>query len=174
MNTVSKHIRAYLAKLGYPLPRTVTAKYLSEKYNCSIAMCYKLLAEHRQNKTDAAPTLALPPTPTPEPVVQDSPVAKTEPAKTATQTGPWTAIQRTVQELDSADKVNHPPHYTAGGIETIDFIESKGLQGNYYLANAIKYISRAPFKGEYKTDIEKAIWYLSRELKIAEAQSPAA
>ena len=62
----------------------------------------------------------------------------------------------------SADPVNHPPHYKAGGIETIDFIEAKKL--NYNLGNVVKYITRADLKGNRKQDLEKALWYLNREL----------
>lgn len=62
-----------------------------------------------------------------------------------------------------ADVVNQPNHYTAGGIETIDFIEAKGL--GFHLGNAIKYISRAGRKGDFEEDIRKAIWYLERELR---------
>ena len=47
--------------------------------------------------------------------------------------------------------------------EVIDFIEAKGL--NYNLGNAIKYISRALYKGKKEEDIAKAIWYLQREIK---------
>lgn len=61
-----------------------------------------------------------------------------------------------------ADPVNHPPHYKAGGIETIDFIEAKEL--NYNLGNVVKYITRADLKGNRKQDLEKALWYLNREL----------
>lgn len=61
-----------------------------------------------------------------------------------------------------ADPVNHPTHYKVGGIETIDFIEAKQL--NYNLGNAVKYITRADHKGNRKQDLEKAIWYLNREL----------
>jgi hypothetical protein len=60
------------------------------------------------------------------------------------------------------DPVNHPAHYKVGGIETIDFIEAKRL--NYNLGNAVKYITRADHKGNRKQDLEKAIWYLRREL----------
>lgn len=60
------------------------------------------------------------------------------------------------------DPVNHPAHYKTGGIETIDFIEAKEL--NYNLGNAVKYISRAEHKGNKQQDLEKAIWYLNREL----------
>ena len=62
------------------------------------------------------------------------------------------------------DPINHPSHYTDGGIETIDFIEAKKL--NYNCGNATKYISRAGKKAtaERAVDIAKAIWYLEREL----------
>lgn len=60
------------------------------------------------------------------------------------------------------DPVNHPAHYKVGGIETIDFIEAKRL--NYNMGNAVKYITRADHKGNRREDLEKAIWYLNREL----------
>jgi hypothetical protein len=60
------------------------------------------------------------------------------------------------------DLVNHPDHYKVGGIETIDFIEAKEL--NYNMGNAVKYISRAEHKGDKKQDLEKAVWYLNREI----------
>lgn len=63
------------------------------------------------------------------------------------------------------DMVNHPPHYTKGGIETIDFIEAKGL--NYFRGNVIKYVTRAGHKGDIDTELEdlrKAEFYLRREI----------
>ena len=44
-----------------------------------------------------------------------------------------------------SDPVNHPAHYKIGGIETIDFIEAKGL--GYHIGNVVKYITRAGHKG---------------------------
>ena len=64
-----------------------------------------------------------------------------------------------------SDPVNHPAHYKTGGIETIDFIEAKKL--SYNLGNVVKYITRAKHKGEYMQDLEKAQWYLSREIYLA-------
>jgi hypothetical protein len=61
-----------------------------------------------------------------------------------------------------ADMVNHPPHYKAGGIETIDFIEAKGL--GYNLGNVVKYVSRADLKGNKMEDLQKARWYLDRAI----------
>lgn len=60
------------------------------------------------------------------------------------------------------DPVNHPSHYTYGKIETIDYIEDKGLGFN--LGNAVKYISRAGHKQNTIEDLEKAVWYINREI----------
>jgi hypothetical protein len=60
------------------------------------------------------------------------------------------------------DPVNHPAHYTSGGIETIDFIEAKRL--GYNLGNVVKYITRSGLKGNQLEDLRKAQWYLSREI----------
>ena len=68
----------------------------------------------------------------------------------------------------SKETVNHPEHYNQG-IEAIDIIESWNL--NFSLGNAIKYILRAPYKGSKKEDIQKAIWYLERELQREETTS---
>ena len=64
------------------------------------------------------------------------------------------------------EQVDHPPHYNwhPGGIEAIDVCEAFP----YNLGNAIKYIFRSGgtvTKGDVETDLEKAIWYLRRELK---------
>jgi hypothetical protein len=64
------------------------------------------------------------------------------------------------------DMVNHPPHYTAGGIETIDFIEAKKL--GYNLGNVVKYITRSNLKGDRLENLKKAQWYLNREIKNEE------
>jgi hypothetical protein len=68
------------------------------------------------------------------------------------------------------DAVNHPSHYTDGGIETIDFIEAKKLP--YHLGNAVKYISRAGKKDQNKTieDLQKAVWYIERYIKVLEGE----
>ena len=68
------------------------------------------------------------------------------------------------------DNVNHPAHYTDGKIEVIDFIEDKKL--GYHLGNAVKYISRAGKKDpdKYIEDLQKAVWYLQREIKRSTVQ----
>jgi hypothetical protein len=61
------------------------------------------------------------------------------------------------------DTVISPPHYTAGGIETIDYIAAKlspdEMRG-YCLGNALKYLSRSGKKGDGVEDVRKAIFYL--------------
>jgi hypothetical protein len=73
-------------------------------------------------------------------------------------------MEQFVLELEEqkSDSVNHPAHYKVGGIETIDFIEAKKL--NYNIGNVVKYLTRADHKGNRKQDLEKALWYLEREL----------
>ena len=62
------------------------------------------------------------------------------------------------------DAVNHPSHYTDGGIETIDYIRAKLTQeefNGYCKGNALKYISRCGKKSEnWQEDRDKAIVYL--------------
>lgn len=62
-----------------------------------------------------------------------------------------------------ADMVNHPPHYTdhPSGVECIDITEHM----NFCLGNAIKYIWRADLKADAVEDLEKARWYLDREIE---------
>ena len=69
-----------------------------------------------------------------------------------------------------SDMVNHPSHYTDGGIETIDFIEAKNLP--FHLGNAVKYISRAGKKCPENTieDLQKAVWYINRYISILEGE----
>lgn len=73
-------------------------------------------------------------------------------------------VALTFSEHPVADPVNHPPHYKSGGIETIDFIEAKDL--NYRLGNVVKYVSRAGRKNSDPIeDLQKAAWYLNREIE---------
>lgn len=62
----------------------------------------------------------------------------------------------------SGNLINHPEHYQGNGIEVIDIIDSFDL--NFALGNVIKYILRADKKGNRKQDLEKARWYLNREI----------
>lgn len=61
------------------------------------------------------------------------------------------------------EHVNHPNHYNKGKFEVIDVIEDWHLGFN--LGNAIKYIGRCEHKENKKQDLEKALWYIKRELE---------
>lgn len=65
-----------------------------------------------------------------------------------------------------SDLVNKPPHYTAGGMDFLDYAEAKGLTENAYLFNVVKYVSRAGKKVgvDPVQDLEKAEFYLKREI----------
>lgn len=60
------------------------------------------------------------------------------------------------------DQVNHPSHYGGGDnpFEAIKVIEQCGLGPGFTIGSALKYICRAPHKGQERTDLEKAAWYL--------------
>jgi hypothetical protein len=60
------------------------------------------------------------------------------------------------------EMVNHPDHYQGNRFEVIDIIEDYSL--GFSLGNAVKYILRADKKGNKKQDLEKAVWYINREL----------
>ena len=65
------------------------------------------------------------------------------------------------------DMVNHPSHYTSGGVECIDAITSalssyEDPVDSWLVGQVIKYLWRAPLKGKYEEDIKKAQFYLNR------------
>lgn len=67
------------------------------------------------------------------------------------------------------EAVDHPAHY--GGAdnpyEAIKVIEAWDLGFN--LGNTVKYISRAEYKGATVQDLQKALWYLQREIERRKA-----
>lgn len=71
----------------------------------------------------------------------------------------------------SADNVNHPTHYTShpSGVECIVVVEHYGFN----VGNAIKYLWRAGIKSDDPIeDLEKARWYVDRELTRLKAMGP--
>lgn len=65
--------------------------------------------------------------------------------------------------VKDGDNVNHPRHYNVGKFEVIDVIEDWNLGFN--TGNAVKYIARAKHKEKELEDLEKAAWYLNREIE---------
>ena len=62
-----------------------------------------------------------------------------------------------------------PDYYQRGSVDVWDFIRQQEL--NFHLGNAIKYICRYGYKGDYNaqiSDLKKAIHYLNDELNSLE------
>ena len=87
----------------------------------------------------------------------------------ALQTAPKPAC-RTGRPVGSPhDAVNHPAHYTAhpSGVECIQVTEHM----NFCVGNAMKYLWRAGLKGDALKDLEKARWYVDREIQRLQASA---
>lgn len=71
----------------------------------------------------------------------------------------------TIDEDDDLEMVDHPTHY--GGkdnpYEAIKVIEA--WEVGFNLGNTLKYISRAGKKDDIIQDLEKALFYLDREIQ---------
>ena len=69
------------------------------------------------------------------------------------------------QPAPANDTVNHPAHYTFGGVECIEALKAAtvGLEGIEAVctANAIKYLWRWKRKNGVE-DLKKAVWYIER------------
>jgi hypothetical protein len=66
------------------------------------------------------------------------------------------------------DVVNNPKHYTShpSGIDCIQITEHMGFN----LGNAIKYVWRSDLKNDAIEDLNKAIWYIQREIERRKKQ----
>lgn len=74
-------------------------------------------------------------------------------------------------KASNVDMVNHPSHYTQGGIECIDALKAAtvsktGIEA-VCTANAIKYLWRYEEKNGIE-DVKKARWYIDRLIKELE------
>lgn len=84
-------------------------------------------------------------------------------------TTPHVKLPKEATESSSkSDMVNHPQHYTQGGIECIDAIKAatigkRGIEA-VCVANIIKYLWRFEEKNGIE-DVCKAKWYIERLLK---------
>ena len=72
--------------------------------------------------------------------------------------------QLPINEMLYDDPVNHPSHYTQGGIECVDAIRAaltdEEFRG-FCKGNALKYLHRESHKGGDES-LEKAMWYIER------------
>lgn len=73
-----------------------------------------------------------------------------------------------------SDNVEHPSHYNAGGVETIEGIKSALGDGflDYCRGNVLKYVWRCRHKGRLLEDLRKAAKYLEWAIEEAESEKP--
>lgn len=146
--SMSEKVRRFLA--ANP---NAKAKYVAEQLGVKISLVYAI----KYKKKTPSPAV-----PKAKPVDIDA-VHK---SNTFSVTVPVPeAVQEELFPEAKADLVNHPPHYKAGGIETIDFIQAKLTREEYigYLkGNALKYASRIGKKGAPDIDAGKMAWYATK------------
>ena len=147
----SQKIRAYIAKHS-----TAKAKEIADALNLTTQYVHQVV--YKMKKEAKTPTAV-------DTVTRITPerIAELVLQHTKPKRRMQSAEPRDIVATHHTDMVNHPPHYKAGGIETIDFIEAKAL--GYHLGNVVKYITRADHKGNKLEDLEKAQWYLSRAIE---------
>jgi hypothetical protein len=169
--TKTRKAREYIIANPSATPAEVAEKFKMPKQ-------YVYVLRSQMKKKGTLPGASDTQVKTETPVVEAAPKAKVKrsvgrPRKfKATVTVPPEIVALTTKTISIADPVNHPPHYKTGGIETIDFIEAKGL--GYHLGNVVKYISRAGIKGTNNglEDLRKARWYLDRAIEKNEFANP--
>ena len=69
------------------------------------------------------------------------------------------------------DLVNHPSHYTSGGIECLDAIKASMTHIEYagfLKGQVLKYVWRYRLKGKPHEDLKKARFYLDRLIQVVE------
>ena len=74
--------------------------------------------------------------------------------------------------MGKIDNVNHPAHYTShpSGLECIQITEHM----SFCVGNAIKYLWRADLKHDALEDLQKAAWYIQREIEKRQREKDAA
>jgi len=137
---MSEKIRRFLA--ANP---NAKAKYVAEQLGVKISLVYAIKYRKTNKVSPAVPKA--------KPVDIDA-VHKKE---------GWSPLAVATSNVSvKPDLVNNPPHYKAGGIETIDFIQAKLTREEfigYLKGNALKYASRVGKKGNADIDAGKMAWY---------------
>lgn len=75
-----------------------------------------------------------------------------------------------VEKCTENDPVNHPSHYTNGGMECIDEMEKvfgTEVVMNFCICNVWKYRKRAMYKNG-EEDMKKADWYMNKYAELKE------
>jgi hypothetical protein len=149
------HLKKKLAEKGQELKRSANVD--EQVTQVKVTRIEQLL-----NEWSNAPAEIVTPK-TPQQHVKDI-LDNWQPPKTIT---PVTApiLESEWKNIIQPDPVNHPAHYTHGGIETIDFIQAKltpeEFRG-YLKGNILKYGSRIGHKDNDMQDAGKLAWYTNK------------
>ena len=149
------HLKKKLAEKGQELKRSANVDEQVEQIKV------KRVAQLLEEWSNAPVEVVKPKTP--QEHVKDI-LDNWQPPKTIT---PVTApiLESEWKNIIQPDPVNHPAHYTHGGIETIDFIQAKltpeEFRG-YLKGNILKYGSRLGHKDNDMQDAGKLAWYTNK------------
>jgi len=81
----------------------------------------------------------------------------------------WNQVGVSPATLHNGDPVQSPSHYDLpGGMQVIDMIRGE----SFLRGNIIKYVMRAPHKGNELQDMKKAAEYLKWEIERLENEQP--
>lgn len=132
----------------------VSAKEIAIRYKCTMSYAYSLIKDARAlvfvSKLGA--------------LGEATAAASSKLLIAEAATSALSAVEAAEAEA-RVDMVNHPPHYTVGGIEVIDYIQAKltpeEFRG-YLKGNVLKYTSRAGHKDDAVQDVDKLVWYANK------------
>lgn len=84
----------------------------------------------------------------------------------------WSFLEHLEGEQVMADMINKPAHYTSHSFEVRDVIDevAQDYKGDiaWNIGNVLKYVMRAPFKGNLLEDLKKAANYLGHAIELIE------
>lgn len=160
MKSVSKKVLAYIAKHPSAKPQQVATAC-----KCNIGYVYTIISKAKA-KAKTESDLAFK-------ASQGHAKLRGRPPMRMRTVAMFTSDKPVGRMIDTnaKDDVNHPEHYTFGGIETIDYMEAKSSKEEFtghLRLTALKYLSRANNKGDAIKDLKKAQWYLNKLVSTLE------
>lgn len=144
---------------------TVDAKTIADKFHMELQTVYNLRYHLKKKLAQKGQVLerAESSSKSSIPDEQSKPIKRIE--QLLNEWNPPKIPETPVVMVVQPDPVNHPAHYTHGGIETIDFIQAKltpeEFRG-YLKGNILKYGSRIGHKENDMQDAGKLAWYTNK------------
>ena len=161
-----KQVRAVKVREFILMNPNVDAQTIADKFHTTLQSVYNIRYHLKKKLAEKGQVLerAESSSKTPTPDVQFKPIKRIEQLLNE-----WNPPKIPEVMVVQPDPVNHPAHYTHGGIETIDFIQAKltpeEFRG-YLKGNILKYGSRIGHKENDMQDAGKLAWYTNK-LRIA-------